>query len=122
MSKARLAPMNEKQVTIYISSCKLLLECRMRSVIIEVTKCQFKAVYLWMDSKIVINCLKNKTTNFGVFIVHPINKIRNNSKVNEWHYVSTKDNIADNLMRYRDLIVYRKHPDGVTVQISYIIA
>ena len=122
MSKARLAPMNEKQVTIYISSCKLLLECQMRSVIIEVTKCQFKAVYLWMDSKIVINCLKNETTNFGVFIVHPINKIRNNSKVNEWHYVSTKDNIADNLMRYRDLIVYRKHPDGVTVQISYIIA
>ena len=94
----------------------------MRSVIIEETKCEFKAVYLWTVSKIVINYLKNETTNFGVFITHRINEIRNNSKVNEWHYVSTKDNIADNLMRYRDLIVYRKHPDGVTVQISYIIA
>ena len=73
----------------------------MRSVIIEETKCQFKAVYLWTDSKIVINYVKNETTNFGVFIAHRINEIHNNSKFNEWHYVSTKDNIADNLTRYK---------------------
>ena len=73
----------------------------MRSVIIEETKCQFKAVYLWTDSKIVINYVKNETTNFGVFIAHRINEIHKNSKFNEWHYVSTKDNIADNLTRYK---------------------
>ena len=65
----------------------------MRSVIIEETKCQFKAVYLWTDSKIVINYLKNETTNFGVFIAHRINEIHNNSKVSEWHYVSTKETL-----------------------------
>ena len=49
------------------------------------------------------NCdyLKSETTSFGVFIAHRINEIRNNSKVNECHYVSTKDNIADNLARYK---------------------
>ena len=73
----------------------------MRSVIIEETKCEFKAVYLWTDSKIVINYIKNETTNFGVFIAHRINEIRNNSTVNEWHYASTKDNIADDLTRYK---------------------
>ena len=102
MSKARLTPMIEKQLTILrIELQAAVLGCRMRSVIIEETKCQFKAVYLWTDSKIVINYLKNETTNFGVFIAHRINEIHNNSKVSEWHYVSTKDNIADNLTRYK---------------------
>ena len=73
----------------------------MRSVIVEETKCEFKAVYLWMDFKIVINYIKNGTTNFGVFIAHRINEIRNNSTVNEWHYVSIRDNITDDLTRYK---------------------
>ena len=94
--------MNKKQLTILrLKLQAAVLGCRMRSVIIEETKCQFKAVYLWTDSKIVINYLKNETTNFGVFIAHRINEIHKNSKVNEWRYVSTKDNIADNLTRYK---------------------
>ena len=102
MSKTRLAPINEKQLTIpRLELQAAALGCRIRSVIVEETKCEFKAVYLWMDSKIVINYIKNKTTNFGVFIAHRINEIRNNSTVNEWHYVSTRDNIADDLTRYK---------------------
>ena len=84
MSKARLAPMNEKQLIIpRIKLQAAVIGCRMRSVIIEETKCEFKAVYLWTVSKIVINYLKNETTNFGVFITHRINEICNNSTVNE---------------------------------------
>ena len=84
MSKARLAPMNEKQLIIpRIKLQAAVIGCRMRSVIIEETKCEFKAVYLWTVSKIVINYLKNETTNFGVFITHRINEICNNSTVHE---------------------------------------
>ena len=36
-----------------------------------------------MDSKIKINYIKNETTHFGDFIAHRINKIRNNSTVDE---------------------------------------
>ena len=102
MSKARLTPIIEKQLTILrLELQAAVLGCRMRSVIIEETKCEFKAVHLWTDSKIVINYIKNETKNFGVIIAHRINEIRNNSTVNEWHYVSTKDNIADDLTRYK---------------------
>ena len=34
--------------------------------------------------------------------------IESNSKVNEWHYVSTKDNIADNLTRYKGFTSLQK--------------
>ena len=49
----------------------------------------------------MINYIKNETTNFGVFIAHHINEIDDNCTVNEWHYASTKDNIADDLTRYK---------------------
>ena len=56
MSKARLAPINEKQLTILrLELQAAVLGFRMRSVIIEETKCEFKAVYL-----IVINYIKTK--------------------------------------------------------------
>ena len=55
MSKARLAPMNEKQLTLpHLELQAAVLGCRMWSVIIEERKCQFKAVHLWTNSKIVI--------------------------------------------------------------------
>ena len=61
MSKARLAPINEKQLTILrLELQAAVLGFRMRSVIIEEKKCEFKAVYLWMDSEIVINYIKTK--------------------------------------------------------------
>ena len=102
MSEARLAPMNEKQLTIpSLELQAAALGYQIRLVIIEETKREFKAVYLWMDYKIVINYIKNETTNFGVFIAHHINEIDDNCTVNEWHYASTKDNIADDLTRYK---------------------
>ena len=60
-----------------------VLACLMRSVIVEETKCELKEVRLWTDTKIVINYIKNEITNFGVFIAHYINEIRNNSTVNK---------------------------------------
>ena len=93
MSKARLAPMKEKQLAIpHLELQAAVLGCRMRSVILEETKCELKVVYLWTDSKIVINYIKNKTS-FGVFIAHRMNEVHKNSTVNEWLYMSTKDNI-----------------------------
>ena len=93
MSKARLAPMKEKQLAIpHLELQAAVLGCRMRSVILEETKCELKVVYLWTDSKIVINYIKNETS-FGVFIPHRMNEVHKNSTVNEWLYMSTKDNI-----------------------------
>ena len=101
-SKARLVLMNEKQLSMpRLELQPAVLVCRMRSVIVEETKCELKEVHLWTDSKIVINYIKNEITNFGVFIAHHINEIRNNSTVNKQHYVSTKDNFADDLTRYK---------------------
>ena len=83
-SKARLVLMNEKQLSMpRLELQAAVLVCRMRSVIVEETKCELKEVHLWTDSKIVINYIKSEITNFEVFIAHHINEIRNNSTINK---------------------------------------
>ena len=72
-----------------------------------------------MDSKIVINYIKNQKTSFGVFIAHCINEIRNKYTCNNWHYVSTKDNITDDLTRYKGFDSLQK---TLMARISCIIA
>ena len=43
---------------------------------------------------------KFRTTNFGVYIAHRINEVRRSSSIEEWHYVPTKLNVADDLTRF----------------------
>ena len=90
MSKPRLAPIKEKQLTVpRLELQEAVLACRMKATILEKVKLQVKSVFLWCDSKAVINYINNEKTNFGVFIAHRVNKIRYSSKTEEWFYVPT---------------------------------
>ena len=90
MSKPRLAPIKEKQLTLpRLELQEAVLACRMKATILEEVKLQVKSVFLWCNSKAVINYINNEKTNFGVFIAHRVNKIRNSSKTEEWFYLPT---------------------------------
>ena len=53
--------MNERQLNVpRLELQAAVLGCRMKSAIVQKTKCKSKAVYLWKDSKIVINYIKTK--------------------------------------------------------------
>ena len=55
--------------------------------------------YFWSDSKVVLKYIKNCNTRFNVYVSHRINEILNNSKTDEWHYIQTKLNPADECTR-----------------------
>ena len=54
-------------------------------------------IYLWSDSKTVLNYLHNRNTNFGPSIMRRCNKIRQTTNVEDWNYIPTDLNIADAL-------------------------
>ena len=56
-------------------------------------------IYLWSDSKTVLNYLRNRNTNFGPYIMRRCNEIRQNTNVEDWNYIPTDLNIADVLSR-----------------------
>ena len=72
----------------------------MKNVILDEVKFGIKSVHFWCDSKTVINYFKIETTSFGVYIAHRINKIGRSSSIEDWYYVTTKLNIADDSTRF----------------------
>ena len=63
--------------------------------LLEEIKENITNVFLWTDSKTVLNHLRNEDRNFGVFVAHRINEMRNATTFDYWHYVPTEENIAD---------------------------
>ena len=47
------------------------------------------------DSKVVLGYIRNTTKKFKIFVANRIQQINENSKVNQWRYVPSKDNQAD---------------------------
>ena len=53
----------------------------------------------WSDSKVVLGYIRNTTKKFEIFVVNRIQQIHQNSEVNQWRYVPSKNNPADHVSR-----------------------
>ena len=53
----------------------------------------------WSDSKVVLGYITNTTKKFKIFVANRIQQIHENSEVNPWRYVPSKDNPADQASR-----------------------
>ena len=68
--------------------------------LLEEIKENITNIFLWTDSKNVLNYLRNEDRR--VFVAHRINEIRNATTFDYWHYVPTEENIADFTTRYQE--------------------
>ena len=53
-----------------------------------------------LDSKTLLNHLHNDYSNFGVYVTHCVSEILNSSNKEDWQYVPTKSNVADDATCY----------------------
>ena len=61
----------------------------------------------------LLNCLNNNNTNFGVYIAHRINKIRQSTDPDNWRYIKTERNPADHTTRYQDFLSLSKNDSWI---------
>ena len=61
-------------------------------------------VFLWADSKTILNYLENAGRNFGVFVAHRDNEIHNHTIPDDWHYIPTEQNVADFTTRHHEFL------------------
>ena len=101
IGKARLAPI--KPVTI------LCLELTAETVSICLCEMMKKelddkpdTIQYHTDSTTVLRYIKNDQKRFQVFVANRVQLIRNHSSRNQWRYVDTKDNPADDASRGLD--------------------
>ena len=86
MSKSKLAPVNKKSKSIpQLELQAALIASRLKQKNIKEFKIPIKETFMWTDSKIVLRYLQNEDRNFGIYVSHRVNKILENTKLNEWN-------------------------------------
>ena len=49
----------------------------------------------WTDSKVILGYINNEVKRFKIFVANMVQTIKENSNVEQWKYISSKDNPAD---------------------------
>ena len=55
--------------------------------------------YFWTDSKVVLSYIRNDTSRFKTFVANRIYQIKENTNAEQWSYIPTRENPADDASR-----------------------
>ena len=94
MGKTRVAPL--RQTTIpRLELQAALYAARLKKTIEDEMDFKFDKIFLWSDSTTVLSWIKNFKLKYKMYIGNRIAEIRDLTNTNQWNYVNTKDNLAD---------------------------
>ena len=89
VSKSRLASLCQKPSIPRLELQAAVIATRLKNTIVNEIRIEKRNTFLWKDTKIVLTYLNNDT-NFGVYIAHPINEIRQSTDPNNWCCIKTE--------------------------------
>ena len=55
--------------------------------------------HVWTDGQVGLGYINNESKRFEVFVANRVQLIHDNPSTNQWHYVDTKSNPADDVSR-----------------------
>ena len=94
MGKARVTP--KKYISIpHLELVAATLSIKMAKLLKKKLNIDCLQETFWSDSKVVLGYIRNTTKKFKIFVANRIQQIHENSGVNQWRYVPSKDNPAD---------------------------
>lgn len=106
MSKAKVAPIKLKTKTAISEMPRLemlssLIAARLTNTIIKFHKEFDIDIFMWSDSEIVLNWLKNDNIKLPKFAISPIEEILELTESSHWHHVDSKNNVADRATKFQ---------------------
>ena len=95
LGKSRVVPKKfisvpRLELTAALLSVKMACFLNMLSCVDEV---------FWTDSKVVLRYITNTVKRFKTFVANRVQQIKEKTDVQQWHYVPTKENPADDASR-----------------------
>ena len=97
-SKARVAPI--KQVTIpRLELTAATIAVKVNTMLAKELQLSVDEVHYWTDSMSVLQYIRNETAHFHTFVANRVHVIREASIPDQWHYVPSAENPADDCSR-----------------------
>ena len=94
LAKSRVAP--KKFISIPgLELNAAVLSVKMACLLKKELKLEEKREWFWTDSKVVIGYIKNDDRRFKTFVANRVQQIRENTDVQQWCYVPTREIPAD---------------------------
>ena len=98
LAKSHLAPL--KKMTIpRLELTAATLSVKLDAKLKEELDLPIKQSIFWTDSTIVLQYIRNEDKRFNTFVANRVATIRDNSDPDQWHYVNTHANPADDVTR-----------------------
>lgn len=100
-AKARVAPMKAQTIPrLELQAC--LIGARLASTIIREHRWQPDRVTYWTDSRTVLHWIGNDRVRYTPYVAHRLREISELTHPNQWRWVPTQDNVADDATRIVD--------------------
>ena len=98
MGKSRLSPL--KSITIpRLELSAAVLSVKMDKMIRHELNIPVQDSFFWTDSILVLQYIENEDKRFQTFVANRLAIIHEGSNANQWHYVDSKSNPADDVSR-----------------------
>ncbi|XP_053686517.1 uncharacterized protein LOC128736059 [Sabethes cyaneus] len=99
MARSKVAPL--KQLSIpRLELQAAVLGSRLLNSIIDSHSVELNQRFIWTDSRTVLSWIQSDQRRYKQFVAFRIGEILSLTRLNEWHWISTKDNIADDLTKW----------------------
>ncbi|KAL0831974.1 hypothetical protein ABMA28_001474 [Loxostege sticticalis] len=105
-SKARVSPLKPASIP-RLELQGALIATRLAAKICEVHRLKPSRRVFWCDSMTVLGWLRSDARNYKPFVAHRVGEILENTVLDEWHWVPTEHNVADDATRGKSTSIFR---------------